>query len=96
MAWTESGGDNNNLLARNFPGDIGIITNTDGFHSFTLGIGDCTLNSTIDLTNSYSAPKINWDQADDNSIGSFSSGDWGSFIQIKYYYIIILLNKFII
>ena len=79
-AWTESWGDNNNLLARNFPDDIGIITNTDGFQSFTPGISDCTLNPTIDWTNSYSAPKINWDQMDDNSIGS--SGDWGAFIQI--------------
>jgi hypothetical protein len=58
-AWTESWGDNNNLLARNFPGDIGIITNADGFQSFTAGISYCTLNPTIDWTNSYSAPKIN-------------------------------------
>ena len=59
MAWTESGGDNNNLLARNFPDDIGIITNTDGFQSFTAAINGYTLNPTIDWDYGYSASPIN-------------------------------------
>ena len=83
VAWTESWGDNNNLLARNFPDDIGIITNTDGFQSFTAAINGYTLNPTIDWDYGYSASPINWDHADDNSIGSFNSGDWGAFIQIE-------------
>ena len=85
VAWTESWGDNNNLLARNFPGDISIITNTDGFQNFTAGISDCTLNPTIDWTNSYSASPINWDHADDNSIGSFNSDDWDAFYPNRNY-----------
>jgi len=59
VAWTESGGDNNNLLARNFPDDIGIITNTDGFQSFTAAINGYTLNPTIDWDYGYSASPIN-------------------------------------
>ena len=87
VTWTESWGDNIDLLAHfpqvNFVGDIGIVTNTNGFQNFTAAINGYTLNPTIDWDGGYDPSQINWDHADNNIGGAFNSGDWGTFTEIQ-------------
>ena len=63
VTWTESWSSNDDLLAHfpqvNFVGDVGIVTNTNGFQNFTAAINGYTLNPTIDWDYGYSASPIN-------------------------------------